>query len=236
MGILCERSGNMNKKVIIYGNNILSEMLYHDSMHHSDFVIAGFTVDQEYLSDDTFMGLPQVSFDIVTEIYPPDLFDMIAVRGGYTNMRSRKAMYLRAKEKGYVLRNYISPTCDITPTIKMGDNNLILGQTHIGVEGSLGSNNVIRQQAYLGHGFSIEDNSVIGVGCNIGGDSKIEDTCYLGIGATVVNNTRIGKESLVGAGSVVIRHTEPYSKNVGNPSKIIGYHEKEGIRMKVEHE
>lgn len=35
---------------------------------------------------------------------------------------------------------------------------------------------------------------------------------------------------------VVIRHTEPYSKNVGNPSKIIGYHEEEGIQMEVEHE
>ncbi|MDY0235305.1 MAG: hypothetical protein RBR71_04725 [Gudongella sp.] len=226
----------MNKKVIVYGNNILSEMLYYDAKHHLDFVIAGFTVDWEYLSEDTFMGLPQVSFDIVTEIYPPDKFDMIAVRGGYTNMRSRREMYLRAKEKGYLLRNYISPTCDITPTVKMGDNNLILGQSHVGVEGSLGSNNVIRQQAYLGHGFLVKDNSVIGVGCNIGGFCTIEDACYLGIGSTVINNTRISKESLIGAGSLVIRHTEPYSKNVGNPSKIIGYHKEEGIRMKVDHE
>lgn len=226
----------MNKKVIIYGNTMLSQMLYYDAMHHSDFVIAGFSVDQEYLSEDTFMGLPQVSFDKVTEVYPPDAFDMIAVRGGYTNMRSRKDMYLRAKEKGYMLRNYISSTCDITLTIKMGDNNLIFGQSHIGIGGRLGSNIIIRQQVYLGHDFFVGDNSVIGVGCKIGGNCIIEDTCYLGIGATVVNNTKIGKESLVGAGSVVIRHTEYYSKNVGNPSRVTGYHEEEGIRMKVEHE
>lgn len=226
----------MSKKVVVYGNTILSQMLYYDAVHHADFEIVAFTVDEEYLFSDTFLGLPQVSFEKVTEIYPPEAYDMIAVRGGYTHMRSREVMYVRAKAKGYSMRSYVSPTADITPTVSMGENNIIFGQTHIGIGGSMGSNNIIRQQVYIGHDFRMNHNNVIGVGCRIGGNCVIADTCYFGLGAIVVNNTNIGQESLVGAGSVVIRHTEPYSKNVGNPSRVIGYHQEEGICMKVEHE
>lgn len=226
----------MQKKVVVYGNTILSQMLYYDSLQHADFQIVAFTVDEEYLTSDTFLGLPQVDFTKVQALYPPHEYDMIAVRGGYTHMRSREVMYLRAKAQGYTMRNYISPTVDTTPSVSMGENNIVFGQTHLGIGGSMGSNNIIRQQVYIGHDFRMNNNNVIGVGCRIGGNCQIEDTCYFGLGAVVVNNTKIAKESLVGAGSVVIRHTEPYSKNVGNPSRVIGYHEEDGICMKVEHE
>lgn len=226
----------MGNKVIVYGNTILSKMLYYDALNHHDFNIACFAVDGEYLQGDTFLGLPQINFEYITEQYTPEEYDMIAVLSGYQCMRNREKMYFKAKEKGYHLRNYISPSCDFTPEIKMGENNLIFGQTHMGPEGKMGSNNIIRQQVYLGHNFTMGNNNVITSGCRIGGKCVIENTCYFGLGSTVTNNTFIAEESLVGAGSVVIRHTEPYTKNVGNPSRIISYHKEEGIMLKVNHE
>ncbi len=226
----------MSKKVIVYGNTTLSKMLYYDSLNHPDFTVVCFTADEEYLHDDYFLGLPQIDFKNITEFYPPGEYDMIAILGGYSCMRNREKMYFKAAEKGYTLRNYVSPLCDITPEIEMGENNIIFGLTHIGIGGKMGSNNIIRQNVYLGHDFTIGNNNFIAAGCNIGGNCIIENTCYIGLGATITNNTSITEESLIGAGSVVIRHTEPYSKNVGNPSRIIGYHKEEGIMMKVNHE
>lgn len=226
----------MRKPVIIYGNTILSQMLFYDALNHPDFSVACFTVDPQYLSGDTLLGIPQISLEEILKSHPPDQYDMVSVLGGYSNMRNRESMYRRAREMGYTLRNYVSPTCDITPTVEMGDNNLIFGQTHIGIGGRMGSNNIIRQMVYLGHDFVLGSHNVIGAGCRIGGYCTVEDTCYFGLGAIVINNTCIARESLLGAGTVVIRHTEPHSKNVGNPSRIIGYHGEEGIRMKVEHE
>lgn len=225
-----------NKKVIVYGNTMLSRMLYYDALHHPDFDIAGFAVDRMYRTGDTFLDLPQVCVEEVVDVYPPDEYDMIAILGGYSNMRNRPKMYDGAKALGYHLRNYISPSCDITPTVVMGENNLIFGQSHVGIGGRMGNNNILRQMVYLGHDFVLGNHNVIGAGSRIGGTCTLEEGCYLGLGVTVINNTRIARESLVGAGSVVIRHTEAYSKNVGNPSRVIGYHEEEGIRMKVEHE
>jgi sugar O-acyltransferase (sialic acid O-acetyltransferase NeuD family) len=224
------------KKVVVYGNTVLSKTLYYDAINNPYFEIVCFTVDEEYLHDSEFLGLPQINFQEITESYPPSEYDMIAILGGYRCMRNREIMYFKAKNKGYKLRNYISPSCEITPEIHMGENNLIFSQAYIGRGGKIGSNNIIREQVYLGHDFIIGNNNFIGAGCKIGGTCVIENTCYLGLGATIINNTTLAEETLVGAGSVVIRNTKPYSKNVGNPSRVIGYHKEEGIKMRVNHE
>lgn len=223
------------KKVIIFGNTILSKMLFYDSVGSCCFEIACFAVDQHYLDSPTFCGLPQVDFNHVENIYPPNQFDMIAILGGFSNMRNRAVHYHKAKDKGYLLRNYISHRADIAPDITFGDNNMILGMTHIGIGGKMGSNNIVRQNVYLGHDFNIGDHNFIGPGCNIAGYCTIDNTCYIAMGSTVINHTHVAEETLIGAGSVVIRHTEPFSKNVGNPAKVIGYHREDGIRMRTDH-
>ena len=222
-------------KIIVYGNTTLSRMIFYDAAFSDRFEIAAFASDAKYMDGPEFCGLPQVDFARIEQVYPPDCYDMIAVIGGYSNMRDRALHYQKAKAKGYLLRNYISPRADITPEVEMGENNIILGQTHIGIGGRMGDNNMIRQNVYIGHDFRIGDHNFIGPGCNIAGFCTIASTCYIAMGSTVINNTNIAEETLIGAGSVVIRHTEPYSKNVGNPSRVIGYHREEGIRMAIEH-
>lgn len=219
------------KKVIIYGNSVLSKMLFYDARNNNDYDIVCFAVDKEYYTGPDFMGLPQIGFDNITLEYPPDKYSMIAVLGGYSSMREREKYYLKAKVKGYKLINYIGSNVDITDTVSMGENNIIFGPSHIGFEGTMGNNNIIRQNVYLGHNFEIGSHCFIGAGCNIGGKSRIESTSYIAMGSTIINDIIIKNETLIGAGSVVIHHTEPYSKNVGNPARIIGYHKDEGIKI-----
>lgn len=223
----------MIKKIVVYGNTTLSKMLYYDAINNDSFKIACFTVDTEYLTQKEFLGLPLVDFNEIRELYPPEEYDMIAVLSGFSAIRDREKMYLKAKAYGYTLRNYISSKADISPELVMGENNIILGQSHIGIAGSMGNNNIIRQNVYLGHNFNIGNHNFIAAGCNIGGNSIIKNACFIGLGATIINNLEIGEETLIGTGSVVIRNTEPYSKNVGNPSRVIGYHKEDGIRMSV---
>lgn len=223
------------KKVVVYGNTILSKMLFYDAVGNINFETVCFTVDKEYLQSTEFLGLPQLDFKNIEKTYPADEYDMIAVLGGYRCMRNREKMFLKAKGKGYYLRNYISPKADFSPEINLGENNIVMAQSHIGIGGSMGNNNIIRQNVYLGHHFHLGNNNFIGAGCNIGGNCIIKNTCYIGLGATIINNITIENETLIGAGSVVIRNTKPFSSNVGNPTRTIGYHKEEGIRMSVDH-
>ncbi len=224
------------KKVIVYGSAILSQMLFYDAIGNPGFEIACFTMDDGYRRSDELAGLPLVRFADIQTLYPPSNFDLLALFDGYTRLRDRETMYEKAKSTGYKLRNYISARADAAPDIIMGDNNVIMGLSHVGFGGTMGNNNLIRQNVYLGHQFTLGSHNIITAGCTLGGRCQISNNCYIGLGSTILNRTRIADETLVGAGSVVIRDTEPCSKNVGNPSRVISYHREEGVRMKVREE
>ncbi len=221
------------KKVIVYGNTVLSEMLYYEARGDAGFEIAAFCADSDYISSDTFLGLPLVDFDAAAKLYPPAEYDMIAVYTSFRQLRARKPYYQKARDAGYMLRNFISKRADVAPDIVMGDNNIVLAQAHLGLNGTMGSNNIIRQQVYLGHEFKIGSHNVISPGCNIAANCSMGDNCYIGIGATVIEKRTIADETLVGAASLILKDTEPYSKNMGNPARIAGYHEESGIMMGV---
>jgi sugar O-acyltransferase (sialic acid O-acetyltransferase NeuD family) len=211
---------------------MLAEMLYFDSLRHPDFKIEAFAQDESYLDESGYyLGLPQVGLKSVTKYYPACSYDMIVLTASYHDMRNREGLYRKAKSLGYHLRNYISPSSIVSPNIEMGDNNLIFEQVFLGARGRMGSCNTIRQQVYIGHDFTLGNNNVITPGCNIGGECVIENNCYIGIGATIKNKTMISEETLVGAGSLVIKNTEPFSKNIGNPSRVLGYHQQEGLKV-----
>jgi sugar O-acyltransferase (sialic acid O-acetyltransferase NeuD family) len=218
------------KKVILYGSANLSKMVYYDSFDREDFEIACFSVESQYLKGrQQFMELPLIAFEGIEYLYPPNEYDMIALFHGMPRLSERREKYALAKNKGYQMSNYVSLKADISPEISMGDNNVILGYTHVGIGGILGSNNIIRQNVYLGHDFKVGNNVSIVPGCTIGGGCEIKDDCFIGLAATIVDHTIIANNSLIGAGSVVLRDTEPHSRNVGNPSRIIGYQAKEEV-------
>ena len=223
-------------KILIYGNTIISKMLYFDALGDKEFEIEAFLVDKEYLAGDSFMGLPQIDIEKALRVYDPNKFQMLSVLGGYSRVRSREEFYNKANIQGFKLANYLSKKSEVSPDIQLGANNIIFSGSYIGPNGKLGDNNIVRQNVYLGHDFTIGDHNVISPGCNFAGLCKIQNLCYIGIGSTIIENITIFDETLIGAGSVVLRNTEPFSKNVGNPSKLIGYHVNEGIEMKVRNE
>ncbi len=224
------------KKIVVFGTTSLSRMVAYEAMSHDVLEIAAFTADAEYLSQDHFMDWPLVDARSVEDLYPPAAFDMLLLFSGYQAMRQRQILFDRMKKKGYYLCNYVSPATDYAGPRIQGENNVILAGAHLGIHGVMGDNNLIRQQVYLGHDFKLGSHCVLAPRACVGGHVELGDNCYIGMNATIINNTVVAKESLVGAGAVVIHHTEAYSKNVGNPSRLIGYHLEKGIEMRVEHE
>lgn len=224
----------MSNPIIIYGSKFYGEWLYYDSLKHPDFNIVAFAADEAYMVETgRYLDLPMVAMETITETYPPSSYDMIVLTTSFHDMRNREGMYRKAKALGYRLRNYISPSSIIEPGVEMGDNNLILEQVFIGFKGRMGSSNIIQPQVVLNHEFVVGNNNVIAGGCTIGGECHIENNCFIALNATILNRLTISEESLVGAGSVVIRNTEPFSRNVGNPSRVLSYHKEEGLNVNL---
>ena len=220
------------KPVIVFGTTVIAEMLYYDAVDDQEFQIAAFTADPEYISSDSFLTVPLVPFELVEQVYPPKDYDMIAAVAGSSDMRGHASYYLRAKEKGYTIRNYISRRACVIPGTRMGENSIVFPFAYIGPDGEIAENVIIRQNAYLGHNIEVGAHAFIGVGCQAGGGCKIGAFSYLAIGSTLSDHVTLGRETLVGAGSVVIHNTAPFTTVVGNPARVIGTHEEEGIKIK----
>jgi len=208
-------------------------MIFYDAARRTDFTIAAFAVDEPYLgADGLFLGLPQVAVGSVRNDWPPDRYDLLALHAGSDSLRERARFFERAKAWGYTLRNYVSPGCDLAPDARLGCNNVILAQSHVGLSVVMGDNNLIRQQVYLGHNSRLGDHNILTPGCRIGGFATIGSGCYLGLGCVILNRLTIADETLVGAGSVVLQPSEPYARIVGNPGRVIGHHPDEGICLR----
>ena len=110
---------------------------------------------------------------------------------------------------------------------------------------SIGSNVGINTQCYLNGlgGIEIEDFVLIGNNVTISSGKhdialrapeifdrpsipmkiRICKGVWIGAGAVIMPSITLGEGCVIGANSVVTKDTEPYSINVGTPSKCIGY-------------
>ena len=59
----------------------------------------------------------------------------------------------------------------------------------------------------------------------------VKKSASIGANATIICGNKIGKYSLIGAGTVVTKNVPDFALFVGNPGKVIGWVNKEGIKL-----
>lgn len=211
--------------IIIYGIGPISKTIFYSSRKNGQFEVSGFTADCQYITSNTFCGKPVISFERVELVYPPDQFDMLVVNVGHVaGAISRKVMFQKALKKGYNFINYIDGKADVTEDVVMGQNNIIMSNTHIGPTGIMGDNNFIRENIYLAHDFNIGSHNFLAGGCNFGGTCVIGDLNFIGIATTVINNIEIQDGNFLGAGSLVVKDIGSRGLYMGHPAKRIRDH------------
>lgn len=198
----------MQNKIIIIGNTNNAKLAYYYFTNDTKYKVVAFSVHKEFIKEDTFCGLPVIPFHEIEDKYSTkEVKAFVAI--GYTKMNDvRKEMYLKTKEKGYVLENYISSKCNFLSKEKIGDNNFILEDNTIQPFVKIGSNNVIWSGNHIGHDVSIKDHCFITSHVVISGFTEIEENCFIGVNATLRDNIKIKKYSLIGAGATIMKSTE----------------------------
>lgn len=87
------------KNIVILGNNDFGRLLnYYISIDDKRKVVA-FTVNKEYIMEDSFCDLPVVPFENIENIYPPDKFEIMLAIGNSKMNDVRKKMYFECKSE-----------------------------------------------------------------------------------------------------------------------------------------
>jgi sugar O-acyltransferase (sialic acid O-acetyltransferase NeuD family) len=194
-------------KVVIFGSSDIADVVYFYLTRDSEHEIVAFTVDGEYITADTFQGLPMVPYEKLEAYYPPDQYQLFIAISYIKVNQLRKSKYLDAKSRGYKFISYVSSKAFYQDT-PIGENTFITERNLIQPFVSIGNNCILLGPNYIGHHTTIEDHCFLTADVSIGGSSTIGEASFIGLNATIRNWVLIGKENIIGAGSIILSNTE----------------------------
>ncbi len=194
-------------ELVIVGSGVTARMAHYYFTRDSEHRVVAFTVDREYHSDDSFLGLPLIDLDEVVERYPPENYQMF-VALGYAGMNKlRAAKYYQAKELGYQLVSYVSSRCTFLTDNPVGDNCFVLEDNTIQPFVKIGNDVTLCSGNHIGHDSIIEDHCFLASHIVVSGFAHIKPYCFIGVNATLRNAITIAPETLIGAGAIIMNDT-----------------------------
>ncbi|MDI9874170.1 MULTISPECIES: acetyltransferase [Bacteroidota] len=206
-------------KVVVFGTELVAELAHYYLTTDTDHEIVAFTVNQEYIKEPTFCGLPVVPFEEVTTLYPTNEYKFFAPLSERKMNQVRAKVYQEAKDLGYEFISYISSRATVL-TDKIGENCFILEDNTIQPFVTIGNNVVLWSGNHIGHHGTIKDHVYFTSHVVLSGRCVVEPYCFFGVNATIRDGVHIAEGTLFAMGTNFTgKKTEPWSIYKGNPAE-----------------
>jgi sugar O-acyltransferase (sialic acid O-acetyltransferase NeuD family) len=192
-------------QLVIFGTGEIGSLARFYFDHDSDYQVCGFTADDDFVSADTFEGLPLIPFSKVKDCFPASEFRMFIALSYRGLNRIRSERYRRAKDRHYELASYVCSRSVFWDDLKIGDNCFVLENQTIQPTVTIGNDVMIWSGNHIGHGATIGDHTYISSHVVISGHVTIGAGCFLGVNSTIRDFATIGPETFVAMGASVTR-------------------------------
>lgn len=208
----------MSKKLVIFGLTDVAQLAHYYFTHDSDYEVAAFVVDKEYLDRTEFCGLPVVASEDAINLYPPAQCEMFLALGYSKINQFRRDQYFLWKEKGYQLASYISSRASIFAE-SIGDNCFILEDNTLQPFVRIGNNVTLWSGNHIGHHAVIGDHCFLASHIVVSGRVNIGERCFLGVNATLRNSITIGEQCVIGAGTLLLEDAAAKGVYIGTATE-----------------
>lgn len=197
------------KKAFIFGTTDFAQVARVYLRDDSEYDVAAFVANENYITEPLLLGLPVVPFETITTSHPPS--DYAAFLGiGFSKVNAaRRGVYDQLKSLGYELPSYIHSTVHRWPETKYGEacfifeNNVVQPYVEIGNDCVLWSGNHIGHHSKIGNHVFVASHIVVSGRCTIG------DNCFLGVNATLRDGITVAPDCVIGAGALLLKDTVP---------------------------
>lgn len=193
------------KKIVIFGSSEIAELAKYYFEEEKQEKIAAFTVDDEYVREENFLGQPMVPFSELSKSFSPNEYSMHVALSYKGLNKLREEKYHQAKKSGYKLESFISKDSFISNKVPIGDNCFILENQTIQPFVSIGNNVMLWSGNHIGHGTLIGDHTYLASHVVISGNCKIGQRCFFGVNSTIKDYITIGDDSFVSMGASVTK-------------------------------
>ena len=210
------------ERVVIVGAGEQGEIAYEYLTYDSPHEVAGFAVEAQFLSGESFCGRPLVALEEIVESFAPSEYRaLVAVSSTHLNL-VRARLYGLVKGLGYRCISYLSSRAFVWHNVMIGENVFVFEDNVLQHRVSLDDNVILWSGNHVGHRTTIGRNCFVASHAVISGFCQIGQGAYLGVNCAIANNLSVADECVIGAGAVVVRDTEPRQVYVGNPARPTG--------------
>lgn len=207
------------KKLIIFGIGEQAEMAYFYFTNDSDYEIVAFTVNQDYINQESLFNLPIIPFETLTQSHKTSEYDIFIAIGYSKVNKIRTQKYLECKEKGYKVASYVSSKATNFAT-SIGENCFILEDNTLQPYVTIGNNVTLWSGNHIGHHSIIEDHCFITSHVVVSGGCTIGNSSFIGVNATLRDHITIGKSNVIGAGALILGDTEDNKVYMAIPTEV----------------
>lgn len=201
----------MKQQIVIFGNGEIAELADFYFTHDSEFEVAGFTVDEAFLTATTFRGRPVVPFETVAQQFPAEHYRMF-VAVSYSKLNEiRAAKVAAAREVGYQLVSYVSSRATIFPGLTIKENCFILEDNTIQPFAEIGANVTLWSGNHIGHHSVIEDDVFLASHVVVSGGVRIGRASFVGVNVTLRDHVSVGQKCVLGAGALILEDQPDFS-------------------------
>jgi sugar O-acyltransferase (sialic acid O-acetyltransferase NeuD family) len=205
----------MKKNLVIFGFGDMAEVAHYYFSRDTDYEIAAFTIDRDYISQPNFCGLPVVAFEDIATQYPADGHEFFVALGYSKLNRLRQEKYLAAKHLGYRIAGYVSPRATVLNDGRIGENCFILEDNTIQPFVTIGNNVVMWSGNHIGHHSTIRDHTFISSHVVVSGGVEIGENCFIGVNVTLRDHIKVGDRCVLGAGALLLEDAAPEGVYLG---------------------
>lgn len=194
-------------KIVLFGTGDIARLAHYYFTNDSEHEVVAFTVDRAFRKEETFLGLPLVDFERISDHYPTDGYKMFIALSYAKVNKVRAEKYFHAKRMGYDLVSYISTHCTFLTAEAVGENCFILEDNTIQPFVKIGTNVTLWSGNHIGHDSTIADHCFISSHVVVSGHVNIGPYCFIGVNATLRNGINLARETVVGAGAIIMKNT-----------------------------
>lgn len=211
------------KNIVIFGANDFGRLLKFYMEEDSDErKVVAFTMNEKFIKDREYLGLPVVPFEQINKAYPPEENEIL-IAIGYSKMNEiRREIFDDCKEKGYTVASFVHSTCTIHSD-SFGEGNILLEKCMIYPFVTIGKGNLLWDHVVISHDCSVGDFNTFSGNADLCGYVKIGNNCFLGKHCVVQERSVLADYTLVGAMAFSKGCTKPYEVVVPARSAILDY-------------
>lgn len=198
--------------IIIFGTSQFSKLVKRYIEEDSENVVIAFTVNEDYLQEREFAGVPVIAFEDLEKIFPNQQINIL-ITCGYKNMNDiRKKIYYECKKKNYVVCDFVHSS-SIIETRSWGEGNIVLPHVHVGPYVNIGDGNIFFSDVIINHDTQVGDFNYFSPAFVCGGACKMGDNNFFGLRSVLRDSISIGNYNIIGAATYL-------SDSIGNSNLV----------------